>query len=335
MKEEKNKLEPVVQRLQIGALTLENRYLMAPLSGITNLPFRLIARKTGAGLVTSEMVSAAGLSRKQEKTVQYLRSAPEEKPFAVQIFGSDPEEMGAAAAIAVESGADLVDINMGCPAKKVLKTGSGGALSRNPRRIGEIVRQVRKRCPVPLTAKIRPGYSPETDLASEIALAIEDNGADAITVHPRFVAQGFSGKAQWPIITRIKGMLHIPVIGNGDVFRPEQALEMMRETGCDGVMIARGAIGNPWIFRQIVELEKGRTPSPVSFAERKAVMLEHFDLLCEYMGELRASRVMRGLLLWYTKGLPGSSRFRGAFTGIRDLATMIFAVNEFFKEIEN
>ncbi len=325
----------MVKTLQIGALQLENRYVMAPLSGITNLPFRLIARRMGAGLVTSEMISAAGLSRKQEKTLHYLKSDDREKPFAVQIFGADPGDMAAAAEIAVESGADLVDINMGCPAKKVLKTGSGGALLRSPHRIGELVQQVRKACSVPLTAKIRPGYSPETDFAVEIAKAIEDNGADGITVHPRFVNQGFSGKAQWRIISRIKRHVHIPVIGNGDVLRPEQAMEMIHETGCDGVMLARGAIGNPWLFRQILELEKGCTPTAASFKERKSIMLEHFDLLCESMGEYRASKVMRGLLLWYTKGLPKSSRFRGAFTGIRDLNTMISAVDEYFSELEN
>jgi tRNA-dihydrouridine synthase B len=324
----------MTQTLQIGTLKLENRFIMAPLSGITNLPFRLIARKMGAGMVTSEMVSAAGLSRRQQKTVVYLKSDEKERPFAVQIFGADSGDMAAAAEIAVEAGADLVDINMGCPARKVLKTGSGGALLRSPSRIGELVRKVRKVCTVPLTAKIRPGYSPENDFAVDIAKAIEDNGADGITVHPRFVSQGFSGKAQWPIISRIKRHVKMPVIGNGDVFKPEQAMDMIRETGCDGVMLARGAIGNPWIFRQILELEKGRTPSPPSFEERKSVMLEHFGLLRETMEELRASRVMRGLLLWYTKGLPRSSQFRGAFTGIRDLKTMISAMDEYFNELE-
>ncbi|HIJ36757.1 MAG TPA: tRNA dihydrouridine synthase DusB [Deltaproteobacteria bacterium] len=325
----------MTKTLQIGTLKLENRYIMAPMSGISNLPFRLIARKMGAGLVTSEMTSAAGLSRKQEKTLHYLKSDDREKPLAVQIFGADPGEMAAAAEIAVEWGADLVDINMGCPARKVLKTGSGGALLRSPHRIGELVQQVRKACSVPLTAKIRSGYSPENDFAADIAKAIEDNGADGITVHPRFVSQGFSGKAQWQIISLIKRNVTIPVIGNGDVFKPEQAMEMIHETGCDGVMLARGAIGNPWLFRQILELEKGCTPSTPSFEERRSVMLEHFGLLCENMGELRASRVMRGLLLWYTKGLPRSSRFRGAFTGIRDLNTMISAMDEYFNELDN
>ena len=308
---------------------------MAPLSGITNLPFRLIAGKMGAGLVTSEMISAAGLSRGHQRTVDYLKSDDKEKPLAVQIFGSNSGEMAAAAEIAVEAGADLVDINMGCPARKVLKTGSGGALLRSPHKIGELVREVRKVCTVPLTAKIRPGYSPESDFAVEIAKAIEDNGADGITVHPRFVSQGFSGKAQWRITSRIKRNIKIPVIGNGDVFRPEQAIDMIHETGCDGVMLARGAIGNPWLFRQILELEKGRTPSPPSFEERKSVMLEHFGLLCEIMEERRASKVMRGLLLRYTKGLPRSSKFRGAFTGIRDLDSMISAMDEYFSELEN
>ncbi|HKI50028.1 MAG TPA: tRNA-dihydrouridine synthase family protein, partial [Desulfobacteria bacterium] len=219
--------------LKIGTLTLKNRLIMAPMAGITNPPFRRIAKRLGAGLVVTEMVSAMGLSRNHEKTLRYLKSDPEEKPLSVQIFGADPQIMAMAAEMAIERGADMVDINMGCPARKVIKNGSGGGLLRNPAAVEKMVTAVRKACTVPLTVKIRAGWSAGETNYSEIAGIIEDCGADAVTVHPRFVKQGFSGHADWRIIGQIKEKLSIPVIGNGDVFKPELALQMRAETGCD------------------------------------------------------------------------------------------------------
>jgi len=316
--------------LQIGALKLKNRLIMAPMAGITNPPFRLIAKRLGAGLVVTEMVSAVGLSRGHEKTVRYLNGFPEEKPLSVQIFGAEPQIMAMAAEIVVQKGADLVDINMGCPARKVVKNGSGGALLRNPTAVRDMVMAVRKACTVPLTVKIRAGWSPDDANFLEIAGIIEDCGADAVTIHPRFVKQGFSGQADWRIIREVKRNLSIPVIGNGDVFKPELALQMREETGCDGVMVGRGAMGNPWIFRQILDLEKGLEARPPDLSERKTVILEHFALLSRVIGENRASKMMRGLLLGYTKGLPHSSSFRGSFTGINDFNTMISALDNYF-----
>ena len=322
-------------KLQIGNLKLENHLIMAPLSGITNLPFRRIVKGLGTGLVTSEMVSAMGLVMGKQKTLDYLKSHPDEKPLAVQIFGSRPEAMAAAAEIAVETGASIVDINMGCPARKVVKTGSGGALLRSPGTIRDIVSAVRRVCSVPLTVKIRAGWSPAQACAEETALLAEDCGADAVTVHPRFVSQGFSGQADWTIISKVKDRLKIPVIGNGDVTAPRLAITMKAQTGCDGVMIGRAAVGNPWIFSQILDLEAGLPVRQPSVEERKAMILEHFRLLCLLMGEKRASRNMRGLLLSYTKGLPHSRFFRSTFTCIKDLDTLLSSLDQFFSAFED
>ena len=270
--------------LKIGNLSLKNRLIMAPMAGITNPPFRLIAKRLGAGLVVTEMVSAVGLSRGHEKTFRYLDGSSEEKPLSVQIFGADPQIMAMAAETAVEKGADLVDINMGCPARKVVKNGSGGALLQNPALVRDMVTAVRKACTVPLTVKIRSGLSSDKANFMEIAGIIEDCGADAVTVHPRFVKQGFSGHADWRIIREVKQNLTIPVIGNGDVFKPELALQMREETGCDGIMIGRAAMGNPWIFRQILDLEKGRAVRPPDLSERRAVIATHFELLSNIIG---------------------------------------------------
>lgn len=315
--------------LQIGTLTLDNRLMMAPMAGITNLPFRRIAKRLGAGLVATEMISAEGLARRQEKTLQYLRSDPEERPLSVQIFGSDPRIMAEASRVVVDAGADLVDINMGCPARKVLKTGSGGALLRSPDRVRAIVSAVRAVCPVPLTVKMRAGWESDQPVASAVAGMVEDCGADAITLHPRFVAQRFTGRADWRIIAQVKSQVRIPVIGNGDVWSPSEALDMRRQTGCDGVMIGRAAVGNPWIFRDIQDLEAGASPQAPQWGERRKVISDHFDLLMGLAGEERAARMMRGLLVGYTRGLPHSSRFRAAFTGIRDQKGLVAALEDY------
>ena len=314
----------------IGTLKLENHLIMAPLSGITNLPFRRIVKLLGPGLVTSEMISAMGLTMGKKRTLDYLKSHPHEKPLAVQIFGSQPEPMAAAAEIAVNSGAGIVDINMGCPARKVVQAGAGGALLRNHHVVKEIITAVRKVCSVPLTVKIRTGWSPTQANAEETALLAEDCGADAVTVHPRFVTQGFSGHANWTIISKVKERLKIPVIGNGDVTTPLLAIKMKEQTGCDGVMIGRAAVGNPWIFKQILALENGLSVQPPSLDERRALILEHFHHLSIEIGENRAAKNMRGLLLSYTKGLHNSRHFRSTFTSINDIDTLVSALDEYF-----
>jgi tRNA-dihydrouridine synthase B len=320
--------------LDIGSLKLKNWLLLAPMSGITNLPFRLIIKKLGPALVTTEMVSAMGLTKGRKKTLRYLKSNTDEKPLAVQIFGTNPEIMAEATEIVIAAGADIVDINMGCPAKKVLKTGAGGALLRMPERVKEIISSVRRACSVPLTAKIRAGWSADEPVTSEISHIIEDFGVDALTIHPRFVTQGFSGKADWTVISQLKKQLKIPVIGNGDVFSPSLAIKMKNQTGCDGVMLGRAAVGNPWIFRQIAAMENGRPIYQPTLSERRAFIDDHFRLLSTFEGENRAAFIMRGLLLRYTKGLPHSARFRESITQINDCDTLMSTLDQYFLSVE-
>ena len=319
--------------LQIGSIKLKNWLIMAPMAGITNLPFRLIVKTFGASLVTTEMISAMGLAQGNKKTLEYLNSHPDEKPLSVQIFGSLPEAMATATKIVIDYGADIVDINMGCPVKKVVKTGSGGFLLRDLEKAKKIVSAVRRACSVPLTVKIRAGWSNDQPVAFDIARMLEDCGVDAITIHPRSVTQGFSGHSDWKIIAKVKKHVKIPVIGNGDVFEPSMALEMKTQTGCDGVMIGRGARGNPWIFRQILELEKGLTPHQPGLDERRALIMNHFNLLAKALGEDRAARIMRGLLFWYTKSLPNSCSFRRRIIAIKDLGTLTLTLDNYLSSL--
>jgi tRNA-dihydrouridine synthase B len=321
--------------LRIGHLGLENFVIMAPMAGITNLPFRLMVKKFGAGLVTTEMVSAMGLTLGKKKTYDYIKTDPRERPLAVQIFGSGPDVMAGAAERAVDAGAQLLDLNMGCPVKKVVKTGAGASLLRDDKRVAAIVSAVRRVCPVPLTVKIRAGWSPKKPVAREIAHLVEDCGGDAITIHPRFATQGYSVRADWRLIGQVKDCVKIPVIGNGDIFEPSQALQMMKKTGCDGVMVGRGAIGNPWIFTQILHLIQGLPVLRPGLEERRSLLLEHYQLLSEAMGGKRAARAMRGLLLWYTKGLPHSTRFRGSITRIKDLESLVTTVDAYFSTLKD
>jgi nifR3 family TIM-barrel protein len=227
----------------------------------------------------------------------------------------------------------MVDLNMGCPVKKVVKTGAGAALLKDYKRVDEIVSSVRLTCKVPLTVKIRAGWSPEKTVACEIARVIEGCGADAIIVHPRFASQGYSGKAVWELIGKVKESVKIPVIGNGDIIDPSDALNMMRLTGCDGVMIGRAAVGKPWIFRQILQLENGLPVQEPDLSERRSLIMEHFNILYDSLNEHRAALCMRGLLLHYTKGLPNSGRFREKFTRIKDLKSLVSVMDNYFTEV--
>lgn len=319
--------------LALGQLELKNWLVMAPMSGRTNLPFRLIVKRMGAGLVTTEMISAAGVSRGQARTHAYFVSHPAERPVAAQLFGSEPQCMALSAGIATEKGMDIVDINMGCPAKKVVKTGSGAALMRDPKKAGRIVAAVRKRTPVPVTVKIRSGWSPEEGNALEIARIAEDSGANGVSIHPRFAAQGFSRGADWTVIAGIKEVLKIPVIGSGDVTDPFLALRMRTDTKCDGVMIGRAALSNPWIFKQILDMEATGQFTIPGLDERYHLVLEHFSLLLEYLGEKRATNIMRGHVLLYTKGLPHRKFLKAALPRIDGREEFVSAVERYFRFI--
>jgi tRNA-dihydrouridine synthase B len=296
--------------MNIGVIELSAPTIFAPLAGITNLPLRLLAKESGCGLVCSEMVSAYGLAYGSAKTMDLLDSTAQEKPLSVQIFGSDPAIMAAAAEKVEASGADLVDINFGCSVRKILKSGSGAALMREPRQASAIIQAVRAAVRVPLTIKMRSGWEPSGVQALELARIAQDDGADAVAVHPRTARQGFGGNADWSLIGRIKAALRIPVIGNGDIVEAADAARMMNETGCDAVMVGRAAMANPLIFAQIEDLLAGRPPRQASALDRIALMTRYLDSSVKYIGEKRACFMMRSRLAWLAKGLPQAGRFR-------------------------
>jgi nifR3 family TIM-barrel protein len=302
--------------MQIGSVTLENNTVFAPLAGISNLPLRLLAKEAGCGLVCSEMISAYGLYHKSPKTIRLMDSTPHEKPLSVQIFGSDPDIMADAAGMVEDSGADIVDINFGCSVRKILKTGSGAALMREPALSEKILRAVRAAVRVPLTIKIRTGWEKTGEQAFALAKIAESCGVDALAVHPRTATQGFSGQADWSIIAAIKKQVKIPVIGNGDIVTAADAVRMLQQTGCDGVMIGRMAIGYPWIFSQVLASLQGQPAPTVSIELRFTTMKRYLCHSVEYIGEQFACPMMRSRLAWFVKGLPNASQFRKSITQI-------------------
>ena len=298
--------------MNIGGVQTGNFTVLAPLAGITNLPLRLLAKRAGCGLVCSEMISSNGLVFGSGKTVQLLDSTPEEKPLSVQLFGSNPAIMADAARIVQASGADIVDINFGCSVKKILKSNSGSALMKDLPLAGRILESVRKAVTIPLTIKIRSGWEPSGRQAIEIVRLAEDCGVDAVAVHPRTATQGFRGTADWSIIAAVKKALAIPVIGNGDVTTPDDALRMLTETGCDGVMVGRAAIGNPMIFGQILAASQGRPVGAADDGRRIDMMLGYLRDSVRYLGEKTACRMMRSRLCWFVKGMRNAGQFSNA-----------------------
>jgi tRNA-dihydrouridine synthase B len=315
--------------MKIGSVVLDNITILAPLAGITNLPFRLLAKASGCGLVCSEMISANGLVYRSPKTHELLESRIEEKPLSVQIFGSDPYIMAEAATIVEASGADILDINLGCAVKKVLKTGSGAALMKAPNKAEKIFSAVRKAISIPLTVKMRAGWDKSGGEAFAIAKVAEASGVDGIAVHPRLATQGFGGKADWSLITAIKNSSSIPVIGNGDIVTPEDVLTMKKETGCDAVMIGRAAIGNPWVFSQVMSLINGNESVSPDLSERFNAMTKYLNISIECFGEKRACRMMRSHLGWFVKGLRYSSRFRESIKGLSTEREALSLIGEF------
>ena len=298
--------------MQIGNVNLDNNVILAPLAGISNLPFRLLAKSSGCGLVCSEMISANGLVYQSGKTEQMLSSAPAEKPLSVQIFGSDPGIMAEAAAIVESKGADIVDINFGCSVRKVIKTGSGAALMKRPDQTKALLAAVRKSIRIPLTIKIRSGWDVSGREALNIAGIAQDCGVDAIAVHPRTAVQLFRGQADWSIIAAVKKCVGIPIIGNGDIVSAHDAMKMLEETGCDAVMIGRKAIGDPAIFSRVIARINGGEPVRENLSQRFDIMTHYFKASVEYIGEETACRMMRSRLGWFTRGMRNSSKFREA-----------------------
>ncbi len=298
--------------MNIGPLHLENPVILAPLAGITNLPFRLLAKEAGCGLVTSEMVSADGLVHGARNAFDLLRSLPAEKPLAVQLFGSDPAVMAEAAAIVEGSGADLLDINFGCAVKKVIKTGSGAALMRTPQRAEALLRAVRHAVRIPLTIKIRSGWDGSGRQALALGEIAEACGVNAVTLHPRTASQKFSGRADWGVIAALKRHLSIPVIGNGDITCADDAARMLSETGCDAVMVGRRAIGYPRIFTEIGLRLHGEAVPADTIAHRLKVLRRYTQLTVECFGRENATRLLRRRLGWFVKGMRNGAVLRCA-----------------------
>ncbi len=317
--------------MNLGNMLLKNKVLLAPMAGITNLPFRVLLRDFGCALAFTEMISATGLVKKSTKSFQYLRSLPFDRPLSVQLFGADPLILAEAAKIVADQGADLIDINMGCPVPKVVRTGAGSALLKNPLQIGQIIKTVRKALSVPLTVKIRSGWSRSEINAREVAHIAEDCGADAVIVHPRTRDQGFGGQADWNIIKEVKQAVKITVIGNGDVRSAADALLLLNNTGCDGVMVGRGALGNPWLIGEIVAgLDEQELPSRPSFPERERIIAHHLELEMQGCGEACAVRNFRKHLLWYTKGLPEGAKFRHSVVNLQEKKLLFDELRCFF-----
>lgn len=300
-----------MKQLAIGKVVLENSYILAPMAGVTDLPFRLLCKEQGAGLLGMEMVSAKAIMYHNKNTEALLAIHPEERPVSLQLFGSDPEIISEMAKRIEERPFDILDINMGCPVPKVVRNGEGSALMKQPKLVYDIVSATVKAIQKPVTVKIRKGFDESCVNAVEIARIAAAAGAAAIAVHGRTREQYYSGKADWDIIRQVKEAVSVPVIGNGDVTSGERAIAMREQTGCDGIMIARGAQGNPWIFAELIAYEETGAflPRP-PLDEIRKTMLRHAQLQLKYKGEFAGIREMRKHIAWYTKGLPGSARLR-------------------------
>ena len=306
--------------MKIGNIELNNNIFSAPMAGVSDIVYRKILKDMGAGLVFTEMVSAKALFYGDKKTKSLMKFEDSERPVAIQIFGSDPEIMAKGARIAAQTGADIIDINMGCPVQKVAGHGDGSALMKNPLLAGEIVYAVKNAVSVPVTVKIRKGWDDTSVNAPEFAKILEKNGADLITVHGRTRKQMYSGNADLDIIADVKKNVKIPVIGNGDIFTPQDAVKMIKKTGCDGVMPARGLLGNPWLIKQIVELfSGGEVLTSPTLEDKKEMALYHTKKMVKEYGEYAGIRQSRSHLLWYIKGFKDAAKIRGEISTITSL----------------
>ena len=309
---------------KIGSVEIENPFILAPMAGVTDLPFRILCKEQGAGLLCTEMVSAKAISFHNKNTISLMQIDPVEHPVSMQIFGSEPDLMAEVAKSIEEQPFDILDINMGCPVPKVVNNGEGSALLKNPELIREIVTKVSHAVKKPVTAKIRIGFEGYPVDPVEIAKIIEDSGAAAVAVHGRTRQQYYAGEADWDTIRRVKEAVSIPVIGNGDVDSPKKAEKLVRETGCDGVMIGRGAQGNPWIFHELQEYERTGVVPPRPTPEKiKETMLRHARLQIEFKGDFIGIREMRKHVAWYTKGMKGSAKLRDAINQVESYEELV------------
>ncbi len=313
----------MIQTLKIGDVSLKNNLILAPMAGVTDLPFRLLCKEQGAGLLCMEMVSAKAIYFNNKNTEELLTIDDREPPVSLQLFGSDPDIISEMAKKIEDRPFSILDINMGCPVPKVAGNGEGSALMKNPKLVEEIVSKTAKAIKKPVTVKIRKGFDDTHVNAVEIARIAESAGAAAVAVHGRTREQYYSGKADWDIIRQVKEAVKIPVIGNGDVTSPEAARQLMETTGCDGIMIGRGAQGNPWIFRQILHwMETGEEEPNPDLEEVKAMILRHARMLVEYKGAYTGIREMRKHVAWYTAGYPNSAKLRARVNEIESLEAL-------------
>ena len=313
----------MIKPLKIGSVTLPNNLILAPMAGVTDLPFRLLCKEQGAGLLCMEMVSAKAILYKNRNTESLLEIDPRENPVSLQLFGSDPEIISKIAHQIEDKPFDILDLNMGCPVPKIVNNGEGSALMKNPKLAGEIIRETVKAIDKPVTVKIRKGFDDEHINAVETAKIAEDAGAAAVAVHGRTREQFYSGRADWDIIRQVKEAVSIPVIGNGDLLTAEDVIAMEAQTGCDGFMIARGAQGNPWIFRQILHyFETGEHLAKPTLEEVTQMILRHARMMLEFKGEYIGIREIRKHAAWYTAGYPNSARLRVAINNVESFEAL-------------
>ena len=322
----------IIRTLQIGNVTLENNLILAPMAGVSDLPFRLLCREQGAGLVCMEMVSAKAILYKNRNTEELLTIDPKEHPVSLQLFGSDPDIISEIAKQIEERPFDILDLNMGCPVPKVVNNGDGSALMKNPRLAGEIIEKTARAIKKPLTVKIRKGFDDAHVTAVELAHIAQESGAAAVAVHGRTREQYYAGHADWDIIRQVKEAVSIPVIGNGDIRTPEDVAAMAEQTGCDGYMIARGAEGNPWIFRQILHyFETGEHLSRPDFSEVTEMLLRHAKMQIDCKGDYTGIREIRKHAAWYTAGYRNSSKLRGRINEVENYEQL----EALFREVES
>jgi len=321
-----------MSKLTIGNVVLDNNVILAPMAGVTDLPFRLLCKEQGAGLICMEMVSAKAIYYNNKNTEELMEIHPDERPVSLQLFGSDADIISEMAKRIEERPFAILDINMGCPVPKVVNNGEGSALMKDPKLVEEILSKLVKAISKPVTVKIRKGFTEENINAVEIAKIAESCGVAAVAVHGRTREQYYSGKADWDIIRQVKEAVKIPVIGNGDVVDALSAKALQDSTGCDGIMIGRAAQGNPWIFREVTSyLETGIIPPKPTPQQVKEVIIKHANLQLEYKGEYTGVREMRKHLSWYTTGYPHSARFRQMINTMESMEELINSVEEIFR----